>query len=441
MNRSPAARTAALAAAAVLLAAGPSGAVTLDACIRAALDHNPGLEAAEARVAAARTAIRQAESALYPLVSASSTYGRTDNPPQAFMMILNQRRFDMQTDFNNPGDTENLNLQLSARYRVLDGGQRGLARRMAGAGAEASAHALDAARNDLLYQVARGYYGVLQAAEFVNVRDASIRSLEENLRAARERLAAGSAVKTDVLNLEVELARAREDRIRAGNAVRLGLSALNTAIGIDAVSETNMPAADSRTPLPPPAEDASAVTNRPEYQAAAAAVRIRQLAWRKAVREYYPTLNAFGSADWNSDVSSSFEDSYMVGLMAEVDVFDGFRRRSAAAEARAQFAAARAEWRQAESNLKFDLHAAHLNAGEAFERLEVARKSVESAEEALRITRERYQGGAADITELLTAELGLTGVRTRSVAAQYDYLTALQNLARARGELARIGQD
>ncbi len=438
MNRRHVRPIAALAAAALVLAARAAGAVTLADCVRDALAHNPGLEAAEARVQAARAAIRQAESALYPIVSASSTYGRTDNPPQAFMMILNQRRFDMQTDFNSPGDTENLNMELGAKYRVLDGGQRGLTRRMAGAGAEATAHARDAARNDLLYQVARGYYAVLQAAEFVAVRDASIRSLDENLRAARERLSAGSAVKTDVLNLEVELARAREDRIRAGNAVRLALAALNTAIGDDAASETNMPDAATAPAQPPPPEDASAVTNRPEYRAAAAGVRIRELAWRKAVRDYYPTLSAFGSLDWDSDVSSSFEDSYMVGLMAEVDLFDGFRRKGAAAEARAQFAAARAEWRQAAANLRFDLHAAHLNASEAFERIEVARKSVESAEEALRITRERYQGGAADVTELLTAELGLTGVRTRRVAAQYDYLTALQNLARARGELARL---
>ena len=39
---------------------------------------------------------------------------------------------------------------------------------------------------------------------------------------------------------------------------------------------------------------------------------------------------------------------------------------------------------------------------------------MESAEEALRITRERYEQGAADITELLTAQFGLTDTRTRA---------------------------
>ena len=53
----------------------------------------------------------------------------------------------------------------------------------------------------------------------------------------------------------------------------------------------------------------------------------------------------------------------------------------------------------------------------------------------MRITQQRYQQGAADLAELLTAQTGLTGTRTRNVAARYDYLIALSNLERARGQL------
>ena len=33
-----------------------------------------------------------------------TAYARTDNPPQAFMMMLNQRSVSMQSDFNSPPD-------------------------------------------------------------------------------------------------------------------------------------------------------------------------------------------------------------------------------------------------------------------------------------------------------------------------------------------------
>ena len=49
---------------------------------------------------------------------------------------------------------------------------------------------------------------------------------------------------------------------------------------------------------------------------------------------------------------------------------------------------------------------------------------------------EQYQQGAADISILLQTQVGVTAMQTRSAAAQYDYLIALSNLQRAKGELA-----
>jgi outer membrane protein TolC len=141
--------------------------------------------------------------------------------------------------------------------------------------------------------------------------------------------------------------------------------------------------------------------------------------------------------DWNSDVSTDFERSYIVGVAAEVELFDGFRRDAAVSGASAQQRAAAAEAEKASNNLRLDLTYASIQAGEAWDRLDVARKSIENAEEALRITGQRYQQGAADLPELLTAQVGLTGTRSRNVAALYDYWIALSNLERAKGELVQ----
>ncbi len=90
---------------------------------------------------------------------------------------------------------------------------------------------------------------------------------------------------------------------------------------------------------------------------------------------------------------------------------------------------------QARLNLQLDLQQAFLGAREAWERLNVTRKSLETAEEAQRIVREQYEQGAADIALLLQTQVGVTAMQTRSIAARYDYLTALSNLQRAKGEL------
>jgi outer membrane protein TolC len=372
------------------------------------------------------------------MIGGTIGYARTDNPPQAFMMLLNQRNVSLQSDFNNPDDTENLALGLGLKWRLYDFGRRGLDTAMARDAAEVSALVLAGLRNDLIHQVTRGYYSALQAAAFVAVREESVKTIRESLRVADERLKAGGAVKTDVLNLEVQLAQAREDLIRANNGVKLALAALNTAIGSNIVTVAGLPAkVDSPTAKPPEDEDPAVVLTRPEFQAARQMARIQGAAVQKARRQHMPTVNAFGSLDWNSGVSSDFERSYMVGVAAEADLFDGFRRRASVAGADARQRAAEAEAVKAGDALRLDLTAAALQAGEAWERREVARKSIESAEESLRITQQRYQQGAADLPELLTAQAGLTGSRTRHVAALYDYLIALSNLQRAKGELVR----
>ena len=76
-----------------------------------------------------------------------------------------------------------------------------------------------------------------------------------------------------------------------------------------------------------------------------------------------------------------------------------------------------------------------LGAQEAWERLEVVRKSLETAREARRIVQEQYQQGAVDVALLLQTQVGVTATETRAAAARYDYLTALSNLKRAKGEL------
>ena len=423
-------------------AAAPATAASLEECIAVAMTSNPDVLAASHRADAAREAIREARSACYPVVSVAGTYARTDNPPQAFMMRLNQRALNLAEpafDPNRPEDTENLRGSVALTYRLLDGGQRGLGVAVSRLGAEAQEAARTAVHNDLVYQVTRAYYSALQAQAFTRVREETVKSLEESLRVARERLKAGSAVQTDVLNLEVQRAQAREDLISTQHGFQLAVAALNTAIGQDIIPEKPLPERRIRK-LPPPEEpDPDAVENRPEAKAARLNAEISEKAFLRTRRDFFPVVSAFGSADWDSDASSDFEQSYFAGATAEFDVFTGFRRGAASRAAQSRLLAARNEVQQTMNELRLDMRQADLHARDAWERLGVARRSVQSAEEALRITRERYRQGAADIAELLTAQVGLTATRTRTVAAYYDYLAARANVRRARGERAQDG--
>lgn len=411
-----------------------SSVITLERCIQTALETSPDLQSANARVSAAMAGVKEASSAYYPQIGLSGSWTRTDNPPQAFFMSLNQRRASLQKDFNNPEDTENVRGSVVAQWRLYDSGRREADRRVAKLGAQGSGFMLKSVQHDLIYQITRAYYGILQVRAYVGVQEETVKSLTESLRIAIERNQAGSTLKTDELNLQVQLSQAREELIRAKNGLKLGVAALNNAIGqklvsLEAVAELKegaVPTADTNGVN-------SGIEARPEWVAMESRVRAMEAKVVRAQREYLPVVNGFGSVDWDSEALNGFEQSYIVGAAVEINIFDGQRNRSGVARAKADAAEIRAESEKLRQALELDLTQAGLNEQEARERLDVADKSLANAAEALRITQERYQQGTAVITELLTAQMGLTATRTRQVAAQYDCLIARANVERAMG--------
>ncbi|HPJ94400.1 MAG TPA: TolC family protein [Deltaproteobacteria bacterium] len=422
-----------------VLIEGTAQAITLEKCIEQSLIESPDIEAAAQKSEAAMAMMKKARAAYYPWVTLSAAYARTDNPPQAFMMQLNQRELDMRDpafDPNNPDDTNNVRMSLGVKYRVYDFGRRRLDYAMAGSGSDVACLQLSAVLNELIHQISASFFGVLQAQAFVLVQQESVASLQESLRVANERYQAGSAVKTDVLNLEVQLSQSAEDLIRARNSVLLAVAALNTAIGKDLAGgpeDLDYTIPEVSPALPP--EEIDRVEDRPELKIVEILSQIRQMELSKAKRAYTPTVNAFGSLDQDGETFSDTEDSYLVGANVEWDLFTGFSRKNSVSQARANLAAAQADVRKTRNQLRLDLKQAYLKAVDARQRLEVTRKSLESAKESLRITQERYKGQAADITELLTAQVGLTVTQSRGVSAYYEYLTELSNLKRAKGLL------
>ena len=420
-----------------ILFAGEADRRTLNDCIAVALKASPDVRSASARLDAARSAIKEAASAYYPQVGLAGNWMRTDNPPQAFFMSLNQRRASLQNDFNHPEDTDNARGSVVAQWRVFDSGRREADRQAATFGARASEQSLAAVRNDLVYEITKAYYGILQVRGFVTVQEEAANSISESLRVATERFKAGGAMKTDVLNLEVQKAQADEELIRARNGLKLSVAALNAAVGVEWLKPADVDGLASRTD-PADWRDQSGsqtIESRPEWRAMESQVGMAEALATRARREYLPVVNAFGSVDWDSESFGGAERSYLAGAAIELNVFDGFRTRAGVAKAASALIAAQAQADKLKAMLALDLTRARLNVQEAGERMVVAGKALAGAGESLRITQERYKQGAAMITELMAAQAGFTATRIRNVAARFDWLIARADVERASGEL------
>ncbi len=282
-------------------------------------------------------------------------------------------------------------------------------------------------RNALGFEVSRAFYTILKARQFIRAAEAAVSSFEKNAAIARKRLEGGTLLKADVLDIEVRLAQAREDLVRARNSNALAERALRNLLGIEggefAVADT---APVARAP------ESADFSTRAELAAARQRERAAQEQVRSAKSGYLPRVSAFGSVDYDYGTRyNSDGKSYTAGALAQWDIWDGRLTRAKVREAEANLESAREEERKLRLALDLEVEQARLELKAASERLAVTEQVVAQAAESADLTRGRFEQGLALATQLMDAETALVAARVRRAEAEADQRIAVAALRKA----------
>lgn len=402
---------------------------TLEETIRYALDHSPDTRLAAHRIAAAQAGLNQARAAFSPQVQFQSSYTRTDNPMMVFGSILNQRSFSSSLDFNDVPDIDDANVKGLATLPLYAGGRNTAARDAAKAGTQAARQNAEAVRNALAFEVARAFHTVLKSREFMLATEAGVRAFETNLATAQKRFHASTLLKSDILDVEVRLAQAREDNARARNANELATRALRNLLGIE---QGEFAVASSAPDIAVP--ESSDFTRRPELSASYHRQRAAEAEVRRATSGYKPRVSAFGSVDYDYGTRTEGDgSSYTGGVLLQWDLWDGLLTKAKRDEAKANLASTREEDRKLRLALDWELEQARIALREANERLAVTEKIVGQAGESVQLTRARFEQGMAVPTQLIDAETALISARVRRAEAESDRRIAVAAVRKALG--------
>lgn len=402
---------------------------TLPQAINHALTNSPDARLAQQRIFAAQAGLRQANAAFSPQLQFQSSYLRTDNPMMVFGSILNQRSYNSGLDFNHVPDVDDLNVKGLATVPLYAGGRNVAGRDAAKANAEASKQTAEAIRNALAFEVARAFHTVLKTREFIRATEAGVQAFETNLTIATKRLNAGTLLKNEVLDVEVRLAQAREDLVRAQNANALAQRVLRNLLGID---QGDISITDSAPAMNAP--DSGDFSRRAELASSLYRQRAAEADIRRAKGGHLPQLNAFGSLDY--DYGWKFDGdgkSYTAGLMLRWDLWDGRLTRAKVQESKANLESAREEDRKLRLAIDLEVEQSRLALKEANERLMVTAKVVDQAKESVALTRSRFDQGLAIATQLIDAETALTAARVRRAEAETDQRIAVAAWRKALG--------
>ena len=149
-----------------------------------------------------------------------------------------------------------------------------------------------------------------------------------------------------------------------------------------------------------------------------------------------PTLSLEGSYGIRSSANSSEDNNEVgsVGLALVIPVYAGGRIRAKVRQEQANLAAGQEKLRNLELQIRLDVETAILNLASSHERVRATEKSIEQAQESLRIERERYDFAKGSITDVLDAQSALLDSQMNYYRALADYNTALAQFRLAMGE-------
>jgi outer membrane protein TolC len=418
--------------------------VTLADAVEIALENSPDKRIAVTRIRKAEAAAQAADAAFYPYVGVYTEYTAADAPSVYLFKTIDQRRLPADADFNDPGQLQNFESGIQARMNLYNGGRDFLNRRMAETGVDMARLDRQAVENVLVASVVRTFYSALAARAFIDIAEESVATVQKQLEVMRIRFEGGSALKSDILSLEVRLAKSREEVVRSRNRYKIALTALANIIGVAPEPEIRlagegMPSA--AIPEDYPSGLAYGLAHRPELARARSAVVRSRMALDAARGGYLPTIDLNGRYYFD-DENMAYDldrENWVVAVMLNWDLFTGFTTRAAVDRAGADLQETFAEDRKIMLMVRKEVKSAYLDLEAARARLHVAERSVAMSEESLSLVRKQYDGGSANITRYLEAELDRNRAKIRAAAAFYDRETARAEVGRAIGYWARAG--
>jgi outer membrane protein len=405
--------------------------LTLDVAVALALDHQPSLASARARIAAAKAEVDLVDVESRPTISASGSY------------IVSARQPDSLRE-----PEQQASASLLGSWLLWDFGQRAARRATAIANLAVSSSGWTQAERALLRQVEDNYVNVLGARAQTEVRVAVVLAEQRHLDEAHRLVAAGSRTAIDVAQARARLASARVAQVRSDNAVALAIADLERAIGTGLPKDTAFATALPSELAGEEADIDALLTEAeqldPEVAALAAQQRADERAQDSTRLSTRPTLSASTSAgvDALGHYGVPPEDrrtatSWSIGLSLSWQLYDGGARaarlRAGAASLRSREASRAARIVE----LRFLLQSGRLSIKSAKAQIAATQDSVVAATEQVRLAEAQFSNGLASSAELADAQDALTQALGDAVDATYQLATARIALRHLLGRVPR----
>ncbi len=188
--------------------------MTMDECVKYAIEHNPDLSIYEQRIKAAKAGIGEARGSYAPRLTARVNYNHLDN-----------RGSRIPSTHNDSGG-----FSIGVSEMIWDFGRTTARINMAKYDTESALYDYDYELLDLIYRVQTNYHGVLMALANLDIFEQNVRINTLNYERTNAMFKEGLKSKIDVVNAEVNLADSKIQFVNGQEALANAIIALQNSM-------------------------------------------------------------------------------------------------------------------------------------------------------------------------------------------------------------------
>ena len=399
--------------------------LTVDECVRIALENKPSLKRAEQDVAIARLNRASTGALMLPSVNASNsfsetTYGNTSSEASERYsggLSLSQSLFNFGTKINTLKQSDNTYNTAKQQRRQ--------------------------AKARIILDVHTFYYQYLKNSELFDIAGKDLELSKKQLDLVQNQYNLGAVSKTDFLKASVRYGTAKSSFLsrelskkNSEKSLRFSMGLLNSDIPI--IIEQKM---DLILTVPTFDEAYSLMlSNSPDLSILDNQISGAQINVKKAWSSSLPSINmsiGMNASSADQITRTYFDDNYIksANITLSIPIFSGFRNRNSIQISKLQLDQAETRLSGGKNSAKVSLYALINTLNNYQEIIPIQEEVLLSAEEDLKLAQQRYELGSASILVLLDAQLALIQASSSLVRTKYDAAIQVANLDDLLGTL------
>ncbi|MDD5454393.1 MAG: TolC family protein [Candidatus Ratteibacteria bacterium] len=402
-------------------------ALNLDQSISIALENNASIKLASEKIKEANAAENQALSYFFPKIYSSSSYTRLDE----------ESTMDMGGASMVLSDDEIYDYNLNLVQPIFHGGLIP-AYKLQRENLKASQFSFEAVQNDLIMEVKKAYFAVLETEKIKEAAEESVEQVKAHLEIIEAYYGEGMASEVEVLRVKVALANAKHNLINADSALELAKSLFNSLLNRNLAEEVILE--DTLCYKDYGVELASAVSaainSRPEVKEMESKIKVSQSGASIARSSFFPQVSLIGNWDRVKGAElpiDEWKESWSAIVSVEMDIWDWGENFNEVRKANAQLEQAKSGFALLKNGVELEVRQSYFNLLSAKEKIKVRDEAAREADKNFKNTSLQFKEGLSTNADVLDAQVLLSQAKANYYQSLYEYNVAVAGIERAMG--------